>query len=109
LTTYNQIVTRQDRQVRVFPSFQEAEDADRAFYRSLTPEQRLDILLQLIAHMDLPKDLSEFIKSLNLNHVQYVVVGGYAHAYHGRLRFTGDIDLRGGLRFWGCLDNSNPR
>ena len=35
--------------VRVFRSFKEAEDADRAFYRSLTPEQRLDILLQLIA------------------------------------------------------------
>jgi hypothetical protein len=43
------MVTDQDKQVRVFRSFQEDEDADRAFYRSLTPEQRLDILLQLIA------------------------------------------------------------
>ena len=43
------MVAGQDKQVRVFRSFQEAEDADRAFYRSLTPEQRLDILLQLIA------------------------------------------------------------
>ncbi len=43
--------------------------------------------------MDLSRDLSEFIKSLNLNNVEYVVVGGYAQAYHGRPRFTGDIDI----------------
>jgi hypothetical protein len=43
--------------------------------------------------MDLSKDLSEFIKSLNSNNVEYVVVGGYAQAYHGRPRFTGDIDI----------------
>ena len=43
--------------------------------------------------MDLSKDLSEFIKSLNSNKVDYVVVGGYAQAYHGRPLFTGDIDI----------------
>jgi hypothetical protein len=43
------MVTLPHEQVRVFRSFEEAEEADRAFYRSLTPEQRLDILLQLIA------------------------------------------------------------
>jgi hypothetical protein len=43
------MVTDQEKQVRVFRSFQEAEDADRPFYRSLTPQQRLDILLQMIA------------------------------------------------------------
>ena len=43
--------------------------------------------------MDLPRDLSEFIKSLNSNGVDYVIVGGYAQAYHGRPRFTGDIDI----------------
>jgi hypothetical protein len=43
--------------------------------------------------MDLSKDLSEFIRSLNSNNVEYVVVGGYAQAYHGRPRFTGDIDI----------------
>jgi hypothetical protein len=32
-------VTGPDKQVRVFRSFQEADDADRAFYRSLTLEQ----------------------------------------------------------------------
>ena len=43
--------------------------------------------------MDLPKDLREFIESLNSNKVEYVIVGGYAQAYHGRPRFTGDIDV----------------
>jgi len=43
--------------------------------------------------MDLSKDLSEFIRLLNLNNVEYVVVGGYAQAYHGRPRFTGDIEV----------------
>jgi hypothetical protein len=43
--------------------------------------------------MDLSKDLSEFIESLNSNNVEYVIVGGYAQAYHGRPRFTGDIDI----------------
>ena len=31
-----------------FSSHQEAEQAELAYYRSLTPEQRLDILLELI-------------------------------------------------------------
>ena len=43
--------------------------------------------------MKLPKDLSAFIALLNAAHVKYVIVGGYAVAYHGRPRFTGDIDI----------------
>ena len=35
--------------VRKFGSFAEAEKADREYYRSLTGQQRLDILLELIA------------------------------------------------------------
>ena len=34
--------------VRVFKSFEEAEEADREYYRSLTTEQRLDILFMLV-------------------------------------------------------------
>ena len=37
-----------EREIRVFKSHAEAEAADREYYRSLTPEQRLDILLELI-------------------------------------------------------------
>ena len=34
--------------VRKFESHEEAERADREFYRSLTPKQRVEIALQLI-------------------------------------------------------------
>ena len=34
---------------RKFSSFAESDRADREYYRSLTPEQRLDILLELVA------------------------------------------------------------
>ncbi|MCK6551282.1 hypothetical protein L6R52_35935 [Myxococcota bacterium] len=43
--------------------------------------------------MKLSKDLRAFIESLNSNAVEYLVVGGYAVAYHGIPRFTGDIDF----------------
>lgn len=43
--------------------------------------------------MDLPNDFKEFIECLNANGVEYVIVGGYAQAFHGRPRFTGDLDI----------------
>jgi hypothetical protein len=41
----------------------------------------------------LPKDLKEFIELLNSHDVRYLIVGGYAVAYHGYPRMTGDIDI----------------
>ncbi|MFN3651976.1 MAG: DUF6036 family nucleotidyltransferase [Armatimonadota bacterium] len=43
--------------------------------------------------ISLPKDLREFIGLLNSNEVRYLIVGGYAVAYHGYPRSTGDIDF----------------
>lgn len=43
--------------------------------------------------MALPKDLRKFIESLNSQGVDYVLVGAYALAHHGRPRFTGDPDV----------------
>lgn len=37
--------------------------------------------------------MREFVELLNAKGVKYVVVGGYAVAYHGHPRFTGDIDF----------------
>ena len=37
-----------ERTFKVFRSFSESEEEDRRFYRSLTPEERMDILLDLI-------------------------------------------------------------
>lgn len=41
----------------------------------------------------LSKDFKEFLSLLNLNQVEYLVVGGYALAAHGHPRYTGDIDV----------------
>ncbi len=40
-----------DRTVRVFRNFKEAEEADRDFYRNLTPAERLRIWFEL-CHFD---------------------------------------------------------
>jgi hypothetical protein len=41
----------------------------------------------------LNRDFKEFVASFNAHAVEYLVVGGYALAAHGRPRYTGDIDL----------------
>jgi hypothetical protein len=38
-----------EQSVQVFASHAVAEEAERAYYRSLTPQQRLDLLLELMA------------------------------------------------------------
>ena len=43
--------------------------------------------------MVLNKDFKEFIQLLNDNNVRYLVVGGYAVAFHGYPHYTKDIDL----------------
>lgn len=39
------------------------------------------------------QDYLEFLRLLNKNRVEYMIVGGYAMAFHGHPRFTGDIDV----------------
>ncbi len=46
-------------------------------------------------------DFKEFIKLLNEHKVRYLVVGGYAVAFHGHPRYTKDIDV------WVWLEPSN--
>ena len=41
------------------------------------------------------KDFKEFIELLNKHNVKYLVVGGYALAFHGYPRYTKDIDFLG--------------
>ena len=41
----------------------------------------------------LPRDFKEFLKSLNSNGVEYLLIGGYAVAIHGHVRATNDIDV----------------
>jgi hypothetical protein len=41
----------------------------------------------------LSRDFKEFVALLNAHGAEYLVVGGYAMAVHGRPRQTGDLDI----------------
>ncbi len=43
--------------------------------------------------MDLHTDFVELLESFNAAGVEYVIVGGYAMAAHGRPRYTADFDV----------------
>ena len=43
--------------------------------------------------MEIQQDFKELLALFNEHKVKYLVVGGYALAFHGAPRFTGDIDL----------------
>ena len=43
--------------------------------------------------MPLNRDLREFIELLNSRRVDYVIVGAHCLAFHGRPRYTGDLDI----------------
>lgn len=46
-----------------------------------------------MATIQLPTEFSELLKLLNAHEVKYLIVGGYAVAYHGYPRTTGNIDI----------------
>jgi hypothetical protein len=41
----------------------------------------------------LPKDFKEFLRLLGAHSVEYLLIGGYAVAYHGYPRATADLDV----------------
>jgi len=43
--------------------------------------------------MRIENDFKEFIATLNKHNVRYLIVGGFAYAYHAEPRFTKDIDF----------------
>lgn len=43
--------------------------------------------------MEIQKDFKELLELFNTHEVEYLIVGGYALAFHGAPRLTGDIDL----------------
>jgi len=59
---------------------------------------QLKIVLRLLNFYDkpftimiqLPPDFLDFLRLLNLHKVEYLLIGGYAVAYHGYVRATGD-------------------
>lgn len=46
-----------------------------------------------MATINLPPDFREFLRLLNANRVEYLLIGGYAVAYHGYPRATADMDI----------------
>jgi hypothetical protein len=43
--------------------------------------------------MNTHPDFEELLRLLEEHHVEYMIVGGYAVAFHGYPRFTKDIDI----------------
>jgi len=43
--------------------------------------------------MEAQQDFKELLGLLNKHKVEYVIVGGYALAFHGAPRYTGDLDI----------------
>ena len=46
-----------------------------------------------MATIPLPPDFKEFLQFLNSHQVDYLLIGGWAVAYHGYPRATGDMDI----------------
>jgi predicted nucleotidyltransferase len=51
----------------------------------------------------LPPDFKEFLRLLNSHEVEYLLVGGYAVAFHGYPRATADMDI------WIARSESNAK
>ena len=43
--------------------------------------------------MEVQKDFRDLLELFNKNRVKYIIVGGYALAFHGAPRYTGDLDI----------------
>lgn len=56
-----------------------------------------------MATINLPLDFKEFLKLLNAHQIEYLLIGGYAVAYHGYPRATADMDV------WIGTDSQNTQ
>ncbi len=52
--------------------------------------------------IQLPREFSDMLRLLNEHDARYLVIGGFAVAYHGYPRATGDIDI------WVATSGDNP-
>jgi len=43
--------------------------------------------------MEIQQDFKDLLELFNAHKVEYIIVGGYALAFHGAPRYTGDIDI----------------
>ena len=68
---------------------------DLLYWLSKPPEERVAAVdyLRRQYHGNIQPDFSHLLKLFNAHNVDYLIVGGYALAFHGAPRYTGDIDL----------------
>ena len=81
-----------EKKVAKFRSFEEAEKADRDFYDKLTPQARLEILLELLNHGP-EQRLERTYRVTKFARRWYLIVDAHSLAFHARPRFTGDLDI----------------
>ena len=53
--------------------------------------------------ISLPQDFKEFLKLMNYYKIEYLLIGGFAVAYHGYPRATGDMDI------WIAINTNNAK
>jgi len=81
-------------------SFREMARCDREFWEAATPSQRLDATWEMALFfrsrgrdMEQHHDFRDLLAVFARAGVRYLLVEGYAVAFHGAPRFTKDIDL----------------
>lgn len=87
-----------EKTVRLFKSCAEAEKADKEYYRSLSSNERIELLMMLREQYspytnELTERFERIVELLKALNVRFLVVGAFAVAYHGYPRYTSDIDL----------------
>ena len=81
--------------VRVFDTFEAADAADAFSRAQMTPQQRPAYSSNCESErtpLPLSSDLREYIECLNLNEVEYLVVGALAVSWHEFPRYSADND-----------------
>ncbi len=82
------------------------QSTDFAYWQTQPYETRLAILEEIRREyhtwiggdegaqgMIASQDFKEFVQALNDNNVRYLIIGGYAVAFHGHPRYTKDLDV----------------
>jgi predicted nucleotidyltransferase len=87
--------------LRVCKSWEEEAAADREYYQSFTPDERVAMIDDLHRQWEKingmveteNRDFRHLLTALNKHGVRYVIVGGYAFAFHVKPRYTKDLDI----------------
>jgi len=83
--------------LRKCASFEEEEEADREFWAQMTGDERVEALEQMrqdawMITGERLEGLRRTVRVLGRN-VRFLVLGGYAFAFHARPRYTKDLDI----------------